>query len=329
MALMVVGIIVAQVAARVNVEYMRLDARVRERQCSRALDSAVGLAVRSLTEDVADLRVDHLGDEWTRAKVFIVGDVRVEISIEDCARRYDLQGLLEEDTTLLDANREQFVAFAVHCGVEETAARNLAEAIIAEAEIRRLEDEVDTETADTTEGAEGEDAATDEQGVVPVWLEDFLSLSQLTDEDRQAIRAAAFLREDPETFEQTTVPFMDLVTIWRYDRINVNTAPREVLLYGLPGMSERETEIDDLIAQRKEEPFLNTAQIQSLTGLDQDQARQVVRYCRLNSRRFRVTARATLLTASRGAVVRPATMTIILDRSGSNVFEVLWRSKGL
>ena len=347
LTLMVIAIIVAQVAARVSIENQRIEVRVRERQCRRALDSTVGIAVRLLTESIEDLRVDHLGDEWTRAKTFQIGDAKLDISIIDCERLYDMKGLLEEETETLDANKDQFVAFAAYCGLDEVVARRLADAIAAEAEVRRQEDATWAEaTADTTTtgagrttsgtgtgttgttGATGTTTTTTEQPV-PIWLEDYLSLPQLTDEDRKALLAASFIRPDPETLQETKVRFADLLTIWRYDKVNVNTASREVLLYSLPNMTDQEKAIDDLVAQRREEPLKNTAQIKSLTSLDKDQANQVVQKCRLNSRRFRVTATADLTTKKGLPQVRQGRMIVILERTGNNVFKILWRSTNL
>lgn len=351
MTLMVVALIVAQVAARVSIESQRVEVRVRERQCRRALDSTVGIAVRLLTESLEGLRVDHLGEEWTRAKTFQIGDARLDISIIDCERLYDLKGLLEEEAEALDANKEQFAAFAAHCGLEEAVARRLADSIAAEAEVRRQEDatwaeatgdETATEASPTTTGTTGATGTAGTPGTTaatagtttteesrPIWLEEYLSLPQLSDEDRKAIVAASFVRQDAETGAETSVRLADLLTIWRYDKVNVNTASREVLMYSLPNMAEQEDAIDDLIAQRDEEPLLNTSQIKSLTNLDNDQANQVVTQCRLTSRRFRVTATADLVTKKGLPQVRQGRMTLILERTGNNEFKILWRSTNL
>ena len=317
MTLSVLVVIVAHVMGSATVARNRVYARVHEAKCRRALDSVPGLAARILTEEGTDVQVDTLGDEWARPKYFEIGDVRVEIRIEDCARRYDLKGLLEEEPERLESNIEAFVVLATGCGLDESTARNLASAISQEAEARRLEDL--TQTTD----AEGETATTEE--TVPIWLEDFLSLPQLTITDRRAIRAAYALREDPETFETITVRFLDQITMWRSAQLNVNTAGYELLRYGLPNLADRPEIVDDLIAQREEEPFQNSSQIGGILGLDQDAARQLVTQVRLNSMRFRVTATATLVRGKASFPVRPAEMVLILERKGGNTFTTLWR----
>jgi type II secretory pathway component PulK len=325
MVLTVLMVVVAHVTARVGVALARSGAHVLERQCRRALESTVGFAVRGLTEDVEDLRTDHFGDQWCRPKIYMVGDVQVEIRIEDCARRYDLKPLLEENAERLEENKEQFIAFASYCGLDELVARQLANTIAEEAEIRRLEDEVKQE-AEPAEDEDAEAAALiNEAGTVPNWLEDYLSLPQLSEEDRHAILAAQVMHMDPVTLEEVTVRLVDLLTIWRYDKLNINTAGREVLLFGIPGMSEREDDVDALLLQRREEPFLSLAAVQGQVSLDRDQVIQITKACGLASKRFRVTATATFLNRKLPPGMRPGRMTLIIERTGNNTFKTLWR----
>lgn len=327
MVLAVLMVVVAHVTARVGVALARSNAYILQRQSRRALDSTVALAVRELTEDIEGLRIDHLGDPWCRPQVYMIGDVQIQIRIEDCARRYDLKPLLAEDTEQLEKNKEQFIAFASYCGLDELVARRLADAIAEEAETRRLEDEVRQEAE--APPAEGDETAvvppTSEAGAVPNWLEDYLSLPQLTDEDRHAILAAQVMHVDPATFEEVTVRLVDLLTIWRYDKLNINTAGREVLLFGIPGMSEREEDVDALLLQRRDEPFLSLAAVQSQVSLNRDQVIQITKTCGLVSKRFRVTATATFPGRKLPPGMRPGRMTLIIERTGNNKFKTLWR----
>lgn len=317
LVLTVMSILVSQMVTSVAVSRNKVFSRLRERKCRRALDSALGLAMRMLTEQGADLAVDTLGDDWCRPKYFEIGDVRVEIRIEDCARYYDLKPLLEEEPEALEDNREQFVTFATASGVPNDVASRLAEAIIQEAEVRRAEDMVIAETTP-------ELVAPTDRYAVPIWLEDFLSLPQLTDEDRRAIRFAATLLEDPETFAQFTVKFLDLVTIWRKEQLNINTAGAEVLRYSLPGLADNPDAVEQILSEREEEPFQNVSQIAAIAGIPQDQASQISRLARINSARFRVTATAKLMNEKPTFPMIEPKMVMILERSGMT-FKTLWR----
>lgn len=354
LVLSVISLIVGQVAARVNVDFQQGEMRMRERQCRRVLDSTLGIAVRLLTEDTAGLRIDHLGEEWTRAKTFQIGDGRLDISIVDCDRFYDLKGLLvdgDTDPATLEANRTQFVAFAAYCGLDQAVAEKLADAIIAMADIRREEDAVwaeqmaaqaaaETETtgnATTTPAADGTSGTTSSESPTvvsdeetrPVWLEDYLHLPGLTDDDRRAILAATFEREDPETGEKTKVRFVDLLTIWRASKINVNTASLEVLKFALPDMTEQDEGLQRLIEARDESPITNVSAIRTFANLDLQQSTEVLQKCQIKSTRFRVTATATMGRIKGLSNMRVGRMVLILERTGNNQFKVLWRSVNL
>jgi type II secretory pathway component PulK len=354
LVLSVLGVIAIQVAARVNVDFQQGEMRTRERQCRRVLDSTLGIAMRLLTESTSDLRIDHLGEEWTRAKTFKIGDGQLDISIVDCDRFYDLKGLLvdgSEDSATLEANRTQFVAFASYCGLDQAVADKLADAIIAEADVRRQEDAIwaeqmaaieaaETETAastTTTPTSDGSSGSTSTQSTTvvsdeatrPVWLEDYLHLPGLTDEDRRAILAATFERENIETGEKTKVRFVDLLTIWRADKVNVNTASLEVLKFALPDMTDQDEGLNRLIEARDESPITNVSTIRTFADLDLDQSTEVLQKCQIKSTRFRVTATATMAQVKGLPNMRTGHLVLILERTGSNQFKVLWRSVNL
>jgi len=322
----VLAILVGQMTTATSVSSARLRGRMIERRCRRALDSVPGMAVRMLTERTEDLRIDTLGDDWAKPMFFDVGDIRVEIRIEDCQRRYDLTGLLEEEHEAIETEKAAFTNFAVECGVSLDVAAHLAETIALEAEARRLEDMTTTTTpeAETDADDDAPGAATTESAV-PIWLEDFLSLPQLTETDRRDILLARVTREDPETFETYGVRFLDQITIWRTGNPNVNTATREVLLHELLNLSDPERVVDEILEKRAEEPFTSKAQISNLETLTRDEGRQVARYVQLRSNRFRVTATATPLDGKTPAGMRQATMVLILQRQGTT-FTTLWRT---
>jgi len=323
----VLAILVGQMTTATSVSSLRLRGRMIERRCRRALDSVPGMAVRMLTERTEDLRVDTLGDDWAKPMFFDVGDIRIEIRIEDCQRQYDLTGLLEEDPETLDAEKMQFVNFAEECGVSLDVATHLADTIALEAETRRLEDMTTTTTpAAETDAAEGTaPPPVTTESAVPIWLEDFLALPQLSDDDRRDILTARVTREDLETFETSDVRFLDQITIWRTGNPNVNTATREVLLHELLNLGDPERVVDEILDKRAEEPFTSTAQISNLETLTRDEGRQVARYVQLRSNRFRVTATATPLDGKTPAGMRKATMVLILQRQGTT-FTTLWRT---
>jgi len=320
LTLTVLSIVVSQMTTSTSVAALRLRARLAERRCRRALDSVPGIAARMLTERTENLRVDTLDDDWAKPKFFDIGGVRVEITIEDCQRHYDLNGLLAEDLEELETNKRQFVDFAVECGVSYEVATRLADTIALEAEARRLED---TTTQTVTDDPEEPSSTTTTS--VPIWLEDFLSLPQLTDQDRQDVRLARVTREDPETFATYDVPFLRQITIWRTGHPNVNTASREVLLHELLNLENPERVVDEILEKREEEPFSTTAEIRSLEELSSDEARQIIRYVQLRSAEFRVTATATLLDQRTALPMRKPTMVLILKRNQAE-FTTLWRS---
>ena len=144
---MALTFIVAQIQLSTGIEYKQIRDHIRVRQLQRALDGAPGLAMRMLEEETADMTMDSLQDEWARDKFFDVQldderTIRLTIHIEDCAGKYDLKPLLEENADTLSRNIENFVAFAAACGLDQVVADRLARAIADEADLHRTEDTV-------------------------------------------------------------------------------------------------------------------------------------------------------------------------------------------
>ena len=327
------GLIVSQMQTTTAVEREQVIRHLKERACRRALDSLPGLARQMLTEAAADFRVDSLDEDWAQQKYFDIGDVRVEVTIEDCARRYDLRSLLVEDSARLETNKASFIAFAVACGVDQALAGRLADAIMQEAAARRVEDQAYIEQLASSDQQQQQQQQQQQpqptrpktEDLIPVWLEDFVSLPDLSESDRRAIKNAQTVRDDALTGEKVTVRFMDQLTMWRNGRPNVNTASREVLLYDVAALKDRPDVVDEILRMRAENPFSSVAQLGTVVGLSRDEARQVSTSVRVNSTRFRVTAVATLRDAKAAGRLRPATMTLIIERRTRVKFNVLWR----
>lgn len=332
LTLTALALIVMQMTSDAKISERRLRSRLQERRYRRALDAVSGIATRMLTETAEDLRIDHLGEEWALPKFFDVGDIRVTISIQDCASRFDLRVLLEEEVEQLEANRLNFINFAEECGVPYQIATRLAQVIIDEAEARRLEDQIEQPAAATSARAASSaganqqaQAGQQEQEAVPLWLEEMLSLPQLSLDERREIIMASVSHTDLETFAEVPVPFLSQVTIWRDGDANINTASREVLMYSVPNIANRASMADAILTFREEEPFTNTAQIRNLPDLSKDEAQLLSQNMRLKSKRFRVTAVATPIVATRGLRTREARMVLILERTGNNAFTTVWK----
>lgn len=341
--LMALTLIVSQILTMTAVEYKEIITHIRVRQLQRALDGAPGLAMRMLEEKMADMAMDSLQDEWAWDKFFDVQlddqrTIRLTIHIEDCAGKYDLKPLLEENPDTLSRNIENFVAFAAACGLDEVVADHLARAIADEADLHRTEDTVflDQEE-DEKEGPEQEneqDKAQEQQVLVPLWLDDFLSLPALSDDDRYLIEQATIQREDPLDPEAplVRVRFMEQVTMWRKGLPNINTAGREVLLHDVEHLRDKEEAVDEILERRDEEPFKNVSQLGNIGALTRQEARSLRNELRLNSERFRVTATAAEhLLNEFGEMPEPtgrertARMIMIIERRSGGQLFTLWR----
>ncbi len=326
----VLTILLAQMQTTTSVAYERLSRRIKERTCRRALDSVPGLASRILTEGAAGQRFDSLDEEWAKPKYFNIGDVRVEILITDCARRYDLKPLLEENPDKLERNKADFVAFADACGLDPFVGERLADAIAQEAEARRLEDTtLVEEEAEEGQGEDQEEQTVRSEEMVPLWLDDVLSLPGLAREDREAIRLAGAGYEDPVTLEWKVVRFLDEITMWRKDQVNINTAGPEVLRYTVPGLQEQELVVDEILRYRAEGAFKNVSQLGNVVGVSEDLANELARSVRLNSTRFRVTATARIQGSETGGLRRRPVMELIMERRPNGRCRVLWRHTNL
>jgi len=344
--LMALTLIVAQTQLSTKIEYKQAKDHIRVRQLQRALDGAPGLAMRMLEEKVLDRAADSLHDEWARDKFFDVQlddnrTIRLAIHIDDCAGKYNLKLLLEENPDTLSRNIEDFVAFAYACGLDELAANHLARAIADEADLHRTEDTVFTDQEeDQQEGqaqgdqAEDEDQTQQKQELVPLWLDDFLGLPALTDDDRYLIEQATIQREDlldPEA-PLITVRFVEQVTMWRQGPPNINTASREVLLHDVPHLRDKEEAVDEILERREEEPFQNVSQLGNISALTRPESRNLRSEVRLNSVRFRVTATATENRVDEfGEIAEPtgrqrtARTIMIIERRGGGQPFTLWR----
>ena len=343
---MALTLIVAQIQLSTRIEYKQAKAHIRVRQLQRALDATPGLAMRMLEEKTADMAADTLQDEWARDKFFDIQlddkrTIRLTIHIDDCAGKYDLKLLLEENPDKLSRNIEDFVDFAAACGLDRGVAGRLARAIADEADLHRSEDAVfiDQEE-DQPEGQQQgnrrnkQEQAQQEKELVPLWLDDYLRLPALTDDDRYAIEAAASQRDDPLDPEAPPirVRFMEQVTMWRKAQPNINTAGREVLLHDVPHLRDKEKAVDEILERREEEPFTNVSQLGNIAALTSSEARSLRKEIRLNSDRFRVTATATEYRLDEfGQMSEPtgrertARMIMVVERRSKGQLLTLWR----
>ncbi len=331
--LMALTLIVSQILTMTAVEYKEIVTHIRVRQLQRALDGAPGLAMRMLEEKVADMAMDSLQDEWAWDKFFDIQldperTIRLTIHIEDCAGKYDLKPLLEENFDTLSRNIENFVAFADACGLDQVVADRLARAIADEADLHRTEDTV------FIDQEEDEQEGPEQQVLVPLWLDDFLSLPALSDDDRYLIERATIQREDPLDPEAplVRVRFMEQVTMWRQGMPNINTAGREVLLHDVEHLRDKEEAVDEILQRRDEEPFKNVSQLGNVSALTRQEAQSLRREVRLNSERFRVTATATEHRLNEfGEMPEPtghertARMIMIIERRSRGQLFTLWR----
>ncbi|MFH1459298.1 MAG: hypothetical protein ABIG64_02835 [Candidatus Omnitrophota bacterium] len=109
----------------------------------------------------------------------------------------------------------------------------------------------------------------------------------------------AIINQDKEDFnliQPQTTSIEDLVTTFSDGRININTAPREVLLM-IPGI--KEITVDTIINHRDIEAFIANETLSedlSLLGLSAAQVSALIKYVKVDSAVFRIAAQAVSKT---------------------------------
>lgn len=325
LVLMALTMLVMQVQTSATMSYRQAKTRMYVHQCRRALDSVPGLVQQIFAAPAASIRADTLLDEWNFPKAFLInlGDtdkpqvVMLAISIKDADRMYDLTQLLATDPDVLKTNMANFVAFTASCGLEASAANDLANAIVTQAQLKYTEDQIfvtqptapDAAPANQPSGATTMSQPTTTPALKtgmakqptaifqPVWLEDYLDLPGLTAADIAAIQSAYSEYDDPVTGDTIHTRFVDQVTTWSSSAgtggiPNINTASREVLLGTLPTLSGQTDQVDLILQARAQKPITSLSQLGPKAGLSSQQTSQMRKQVGVTSTNFIVHATA-------------------------------------
>lgn len=247
-ALLVTLLVLVLVVALAN-EIFRLGARTAQTsaygrdsiRCTLLAEAGTAAAVIALREDAKDNQIDTLDEFWSRAVPPIeLGDGAVRITVEDEERKINLNRLVGEHGIAADERRlAVFRRFLSGMGVDPS----LAEAFV---------DWLDVDDAPRTGGAE-----TAYYMSLPNPYE---AKNDLFDSVEEILLVRGVTREIYDRIR----PF---VTVTSSGKVNINTAPMEVLTALSAGEVAATSGVIDnaaasqLISYRKEHPFTKASDI--------------------------------------------------------------------
>jgi len=112
---------------------------------------------------------------------------------------------------------------------------------------------------------------------------------------------AEFLRQQedyiPKWSRAAAVPqtsFMDYLGWWGHNRININTAPYEVLLAAFSPMGIDKQTISEIVQYRRDNPFKSLGDLRNIRKIDTDTRRAIINLSTVNSDTFSVYVRADM-----------------------------------
>jgi general secretion pathway protein K len=256
-ALLVTLLILVLVVALAN-EIFRLGARAAQTsaygrdsiRCMLLAQAGTGAARIALRQDARDNDYDTLDEFWSRAvPPFELGDGLIRITVEDEERKLNLNLLVLPNGNAADENRlAQFRLLLTHLGIDSS----LADAV---------EDWLDNDDTPRVGGAE-----TSYYQALPSPYSAKNDLFDSIDELR-LVRGVT-----PAIFDKLR-PF---VTVTSSGKVNINTAPKEVIMALTAGEIAAAGGIidaaaaDQLIAYRVEHPFRRPEDIGNVSPFFQD-----------------------------------------------------------
>jgi len=117
---------------------------------------------------------------------------------------------------------------------------------------------------------------------------------------------------DPDSSE---LSLRDAVTVYGSGKLNINTAPEEVIA-AIPGLRKR---VASAIVDRR--PFKNFSELKKLRGVDSGDVSLVEKYCRLTSSHFTITGKAQMHNGRVVAVVSA----VVRRNQSTRTQPIAWR----
>ncbi len=338
-ALLLVLLIIAVVASiQIETQYLtRIDAKIAT---NVALDtrfyylakSGVEAARSILTEDARDNEYDAPSETWAAPIAYPVDEALVSLSIVDEERKFPLNSLVKK-TTPPPSGQPTGQPAQLEYDVDEAlykAFTHLLQAVEAPPEVApALVDWLDP--ADVPYGPDGAEITFYER-LKPPYKTKNRSLSTL--DELRMVRGI-----DAKVFRALA----DLVTPYSSDaKVNVNTAPREVLAAIIPEADA--AFLDDLIQRRTDQPFekVEGKEDNALEGylssnilgwMSEEQLKtEVLPLFRTNSTHFTISSSASLIPSSDDGdtPTQPENLKLlraVVNRNADGVTELLyWRA---
>ncbi len=335
-ALLLVLLIIAVVASiQIETQYLtRIDAKIAT---NVALDtrfyylakSGVEAARSLLTEDARDNEYDAPSETWAAPIAYPVDEALVSLSIVDEERKFPLNSLVKK-TTPPPSGQPTGQATQPEYEVDATlydAFTRLLEAVEAPPEVApALVDWLDPD--DDPYGPDGAEITFYER-LKPPYKTKNRPLSTL--DELRMVRGI-----DAKVFRALS----DLVTPYSSDaKVNVNTAPREVLTVLLPEADA--AALDELIQQRSDQPFEKVegkednaleGYLSGFSWMTPERLKEVTALFRTNSTHFTISSSASLIPSSDDGdtPTQPENLKLlraVVNRNADGVTELLyWRA---
>lgn len=318
-ALLLVLMIVALLA--VVAAHMSLSSQVELAVASnRSADLRNGYALRAglveaqrflqfdLQDDTETARmVDDLDEEWPLPRTIEAGELTVTIRIRDESARFHVNRLVNAAGEIDSGIRERYDLLLSKVFLGEAVREDLIEALV---------DWMDRTPADV-----GEEEGNFEADAKNAPLDTVEEIRMVPGYSREILYGGV-----DETGEKRT-GLIHRLTRWTDGRVNLNTAPPEVLYSLSTYMTD--SKVDAILDYRREHPFENVAEISQVPGIDdgyplgQNALGDLGPKCRVNSSFFRVS-----LESASGRPDEPRGWTgradVVVVRSAAGVNVLYW-----
>lgn len=290
LTLLLVAILVALVAefgysTLVNVRIA--ENRAANLQHLYAAKGAVNFAKVLLLKDQAENNYDSLEDDWAaEARTLEFGSLILEAEITDETSKFNLNTLVSRQGKLDPEGKENLQHLARLYGLtSETIVPRILEML----------------------EANHEDENEDEEGPYrllkgPIFSADFAKVISV-DSDEDFANIVSFCRS---------------LTISSDGKVNINTAPKEVLMALTHELSESLAQ--SIIDYRKEHPFRGVGDLRKVTGMPEGIYRNLARISTVQSGFF------TVFCKERSPGSAPGSQALVM-RSRDRVFTIAWRER--
>ncbi|MGE5840457.1 MAG: type II secretion system minor pseudopilin GspK [Deltaproteobacteria bacterium] len=264
--------------------------------------SGVDIALELLARD-EDLETDSLNEDWSQLGGLSIAAAMMEQGVSFAGGMVDESGkininLLLNDQGEIDEKREaQLRRLFLALGVKEEV-------------LNPLLDWLDADDIERQDGAEGFYYQNLEH---PYECANgrFLTVGQIF-----MVRGMRQLERFGEEKEKKTRRLLDYVTIYSEGKININTAPKEVL--ESLGESMDSALAESIMEFRKEESFESVEDLKKVAGVDQDLLDEIRELISVKSSTFSIEAHVN----NGGAV---ASVKTVVRRQGNNAKLIYWQ----